>query len=81
MGDMEMIYPNGVKITLSELGNMAEIVDLKDCCELCNDPRMVHEGDLIKCYSCGVINHIDFGHAKDEPTPQAQRLPHAKSSS
>ena len=65
MGDMEMIYPDGLKVTLTDEGAMAEIVSLADCCELCNDPRMVHEGDLVKCYSCGVINHIDFGHKKD----------------
>jgi hypothetical protein len=65
MGDMEMIYPNGLKVMFSDSGAMAEIVSLSDCCELCNDPRMIHEGDLVKCYSCGVINHIDFGHHKN----------------
>ena len=65
MGDMEMIYPDGLKVTLTDEGAMAEIVSLKDCCELCNDPRMIHEGDLVKCVRCGVINHVDFGHNKD----------------
>jgi hypothetical protein len=71
MGDMEMIYPDRTKIIFNDEGASVDIVNLSDCCELCNDPRLVHEGDLLKCLSCGVINHIDFGHAKDEPTPQA----------
>jgi uncharacterized membrane protein len=71
MGDMEMIFPDRVKIIITHDGVEADIINMSDCCELCNDPRMVHEGDLVKCYSCGVINHVNFGHAKDEPTPQA----------
>ena len=63
---MELIYPDGLKVTLTDDGAMAEIVSLSECCELCNDPRMIHEGDLYKCYSCGVINHVNFGHGKNE---------------
>jgi hypothetical protein len=65
MGDMEMIYPDRMKLVFTDDGVTADFVNLSDCCELCNEPRMVHEGDLLKCLSCGVINHVDFGHHKD----------------
>jgi hypothetical protein len=65
MGDMEMIYPDRLKLVFTDEGVTADFVNLSDCCELCNEPRMVHEGDLLKCVSCGVINHVDFGHHKD----------------
>jgi hypothetical protein len=65
MGDMEMIYPDRMKLVFTDDGVTADFVNLSDCCELCNEPRMVHEGDLLKCVSCGVINHVDFGHHKD----------------
>jgi hypothetical protein len=65
MGDMEMIYPDRMKLVFTDDGVTADFVNLSDCCELCNEPRMVHEGDLLKCLSCGVINHVDFGHNKD----------------
>jgi hypothetical protein len=71
MGDMEMIYPDRMKLVFTDEGVTADFVNLSDCCELCNEPRMLHEGDLLKCLSCGVINHVDFGHAKNESTPQA----------
>ena len=62
---MEMIYPDRMKLVFTDDGVTADFVNLSDCCELCNEPRMVHEGDLLKCLSCGVINHVDFGHNKD----------------
>jgi hypothetical protein len=65
MGDMEMIYPDRMKLVFTDDGVTADFVNLSDCCELCNEPRMLHEGDLLKCLSCGVINHVDFGHSKD----------------
>jgi hypothetical protein len=65
MGDMEMIYPDRMKLVFTDDGVTADFINLSDCCELCNEPRMVHEGDLLKCLSCGVINHVDFGHHKD----------------
>ena len=63
MGWVEIVQPDGLKINIDQHEIVtAEIVDLKDCCELCNDPRMVHEGELVKCVGCGVINRIDYGH-------------------
>jgi hypothetical protein len=62
MGDMELIFPDGVKVTIDQDERVTfTLVDFRDCCELCNDPRMVHEGELVKCAGCGCINHIDYG--------------------
>jgi len=27
-------------------------------CDMCNDDRLLHEGDLFQCYSCHAINRI-----------------------
>ena len=61
MGEMEIIKPDGVRIRIDQYERVElDIVPLKDCCELCNDPRMISEGGLVKCVGCGCINHIDY---------------------
>lgn len=61
MGYVEFIKPDGTKVTVANDEIIVDVINLKDCCELCNDPRMVHEGELVKCVGCGCINHIDYG--------------------
>ena len=62
MGELEIIKPDGLRIRYTDKGVIPDIVPLSECCELCNDPRMVHVEGLLKCVGCGVINRIDYGH-------------------
>ena len=61
MGDMEIIKADGLRLRFTDNGIVPDIVPLSECCELCNDPRMVHVEGLLKCVGCGVINRIDYG--------------------
>jgi len=61
MGDMEIITTDGLRLRFTDNGIVPDIVPLSECCELCNDPRMVHVEGLLKCVGCGVINRIDYG--------------------
>ena len=61
MGDMEMIYPDGLKLTFTDEGVIPDIVSLSQCCEVCNDPRMVNINGIKTCVACHSINHIDYG--------------------
>ena len=62
MGDLEIIKADGLRLKFIDNGVVPDIVPLSECCELCNDPRMVHVEGLLKCVGCGVINRIDYGH-------------------
>jgi hypothetical protein len=62
MGDLEIVKPDGLRLRFEQNGVVPDIVPLSECCELCNDPRMVHVEGLLKCVGCGVINRIDYGH-------------------
>jgi hypothetical protein len=62
MGDLEIVRPDGLRLRFEQNGIVPDIVPLSECCELCNDPRMVHVEGLLKCVGCGVINRIDYGH-------------------
>jgi hypothetical protein len=62
MGDLEIIKADGLRLRFQQNGVVPDIVPLSECCELCNDPRMVHVEGLLKCVGCGVINRIDYGH-------------------
>jgi hypothetical protein len=61
VGYVEFIKPDGTKVTVENDQVIVDVINFKDCCELCNDPRMVHEGELVKCVGCGCVNHIDYG--------------------
>jgi len=61
MGFVVITNKDGHQVLIHNDEITHDIVDFKDCCELCNDPRMVHEGELVKCVGCGCINHIDYG--------------------
>jgi hypothetical protein len=62
MGDLEIVRADGLRLRFEQNGVVPDIVPLSECCELCNDPRMVHVEGLLKCVGCGVINRIDYGH-------------------
>jgi hypothetical protein len=61
MGDLEIVRADGLRLRFEQNGLVPDIVPLSECCELCNDPRMVHVEGLLKCVGCGVINRIDYG--------------------
>ena len=62
MGDMEMIDPSGLRATFTDKGIALDVVPLSECCEMCNDPRMITVDGVRKCVSCECVNHIDYGH-------------------
>jgi len=62
MGDMEMIDEHGVKATFKDDGVHLDIVPLSECCEMCNDPRMINMDGVKVCPYCTSINHIDYPH-------------------
>lgn len=57
---MEMIDPNGVRATFTDHGVKIDFVPLSECCEVCNDPRMMNNNGVRTCVSCGCINHIEY---------------------
>jgi hypothetical protein len=60
MGDMEMIGADGVRATFTDSGVELDIVPLNECCEWCNDPRMLNINGVRKCAGCGCVNHIEY---------------------
>lgn len=62
MGDMEIIDSTGLRATFTDEGVKLDVVPLSECCEFCNDPRLINEDGVKKCFSCGCINHIDLNH-------------------
>ena len=62
MGDMEMIDATGMRATFTDNGVVLDVVPLSECCESCNDPRLINEGGVKKCVACGCVNHIDLNH-------------------
>jgi hypothetical protein len=62
MGDMEMIDATGMRATFTDAGVDLDIVPLSECCESCNDPRMMNIDGVRTCVACGCVNHIELGH-------------------
>jgi hypothetical protein len=62
MGDLEIIDPSGLRATFTDDGVALDIVPLSDCCEMCNDPRLMTVEGVKKCVACGCVNHIDYGY-------------------
>ena len=62
MGDMEMIDATGIKATFTDDGVVLDIVPMSECCEMCNDPRLITVDGIKKCVACGCINHIELNH-------------------
>lgn len=62
MGDLEIIDPSGLRATFTDEGVALDVVPLSECCEMCNDPRLITVEGVKKCVACGCVNHIDYGH-------------------
>ncbi len=60
MGDMEMIYPDGLKRTFTDKGVELDLVPLSECCEMCNDPRTVNLDGIRTCVVCHNVNTIEL---------------------
>ena len=56
MGELQIIDGSGLTATFTDNGVIIE--PSVEHCELCNDDRLLHEGDLLRCYSCHAINRI-----------------------
>lgn len=59
---MEMIDPSGLRATFTDKGIALDVVPLSECCEMCNDPRMMTIEGVRKCVRCKCVNHIQYGH-------------------
>ena len=62
MGDMEMIDATGMKAIFTDDGVVLDVVPMSECCEMCNDPRLITVDGIKKCVACGCINHIELNH-------------------
>ena len=62
MGDMEMIDATGMRATFTDDGVVLDVVPMSECCEMCNDPRLITVDGIKKCVACGCINHIELNH-------------------
>jgi hypothetical protein len=62
MGDMEMIDATGMKAIFTDNGVVLDVVPMSECCEMCNDPRLMTVDGIKKCVACGCINHIELNH-------------------
>jgi hypothetical protein len=58
MGEMIMIDGSGLTATFTDNGVTVEPSIV--VCDNCNDDRLLHEGDLLRCYSCHAINRIPY---------------------
>jgi len=58
MGNLEIIEPSGLRATFTDEGVALDIVPLSECCEMCNDPRVMTVEGVKKCVACGCVNHI-----------------------
>ena len=56
MGYVEIIDGSGLMATFENDAIKVEPTTVH--CDLCNDDRLLREGDLLKCYSCHSINRI-----------------------
>ncbi len=53
---MEIIEPSGLRLTFTDNGVVPDFVPFSECCEICNDPRMINENGVLKCVVCHGIN-------------------------
>jgi hypothetical protein len=60
MGDMEMIDKYGVRATFTENGVDLDLVPFSECCEMCNDPRMMNVNGVKKCVVCHSVHSIGY---------------------
>jgi hypothetical protein len=62
MGDMEMIDATGMRATFTDKGIVLDVVPMSECCENCNDPRMVDVDGIKTCPFCHNVNIIKLNH-------------------
>jgi hypothetical protein len=62
MGDMEMIDATGMRATFKDDGVVLDVVPMSECCENCNDPRMVDVDGIKTCPFCHNVNIIKLNH-------------------
>jgi len=60
MGDMIMIDGSGLTATFTDNGVKVEPSTIY--CDTCNDDRLLHEGDLLRCYSCHFLQAYEELH-------------------
>ena len=58
MGELQIIDGSGLTATFTDNGVKVEPSTV--VCDNCNDDRLLHEGDLLRCYSCHAINRIPY---------------------
>jgi len=58
MGYLEIIDGSGLTASFTDDGVKVEPSTIT--CDTCNDDRLLHEGDLLRCYSCHTINRIPY---------------------
>ena len=58
MGELQIIDGSGLTATFTDSGVTIEPSTV--VCDNCNDDRLLHEGDLLRCYSCHAINRIPY---------------------
>ena len=58
MGYLEIIDGSGLTASFTDSGVKVEPSTV--VCDNCNDDRLLHEGDLLRCYSCHTINRIPY---------------------
>jgi len=58
MGYLEIPDGSGLKATFNDDGVSVVPTGLAEKCDACNEDRLLHEGDLLRCYSCHSINRI-----------------------
>ena len=58
MGELQIINGSGLTATFTD--DAVKVEPSMVTCDLCNDDRLLHEGDLLRCYSCHAINRIPY---------------------
>ena len=58
MGELQIIDGSGLTAIFTDSGVKVEPSTV--VCDNCNDDRLLHEGDLLRCYACRAINRIPF---------------------
>ena len=58
MGELQIIDGSGLTATFTD--SEVKVEPSTVVCDNCNDDRLLHEGDLLRCYACRAINRIPF---------------------
>jgi Zn finger protein HypA/HybF involved in hydrogenase expression len=56
MGYVEIIDGSGLMATIEN--DAIKVEPTTVVCDMCNDDRLLREGDLLQCFSCHSINRI-----------------------